>query len=114
MAKKIYKDIQDSVYRYINTETSIDSLISELISIRDGIRNMGITGEITLEGGSSCYECGACHEDYEIKFTRKETDKERDDRLETARKEREKKKQLKDEIAQKEREMYERLKKKFE
>lgn len=114
MSKKIYKDIQDSVYRYIDMETSIDSLISELISIRDDIRNMGATGEITLEGGSSCYECGGCHEDYEIKFTRKETDKERDKRLATARKEREKKKELKDEIVRKERELYENLKKKFE
>ena len=85
MPKKVYKTIRDSKNIDLETDSvSIHTLIADLEKIVEDLENDGCCDIIFHSSDSSCYECGGYHEFF-VTFERKETDTERDKRIENAR-----------------------------
>lgn len=104
MARKVYKEVRESVGRIESDdfEGSIGDVIDMLTKLRDETLDAGYE-DIVLESNSYSMDCGS-PTDFDIIATRMETDAERDKRLADARKVREEKKQKRLDRIEKEKE----------
>jgi hypothetical protein len=96
MARKVYKTIFEGKGVYLELTGNLDKIIDDLQTLRDDFRNRGIEGDLIFESDHFCYECSGENTDYIVRYARKETEAERNDRLDKMRKSREKTKRAKE------------------